>query len=388
MKSLFKYINVALILLMLSACVQSTKGPWNGNTQSHPPATPSDTPQKDATLEHPVKVALLVPLTGNGSDIGKAILNASQLAIFDMAPKGFQIIPRDTKGTPIGAQIATQEAISSGADFILGPLFSGSVKSSAAAASPHNINVVGFTTDRNAVSYNSFAMGFIPSTQVNSVLNYAISQGKKKFSIVIKDSQYGTIIESAVRKYLLRYGLEEPHIHKIYGQSTEIHRLYQGAVSNNSQAILIATDMGLASNISTGLIENGLTNHKLQRLGLGLWDDTKNTYSVALEGAWFATASPTQRSRFTKIYSNTYGTQPPRLASMGYDATALAISLSKSGNGYSRSALVQPNGFYGLDGIFRFHKNGLVERGLAIMEFSRGRTIIRKDAPKSFNSGL
>ncbi|MGB1077599.1 MAG: penicillin-binding protein activator [Bdellovibrionales bacterium] len=378
------HLTLCLIPLALGACVQTTQGTWQGNGTSQSVSVPTQRAEKDTVLAAPIEVALLIPLTGQGSDLGQAILNASQLALFDMGPKDFQIIPRDTKGTPLGAQIATQEAINGGADLILGPLFSSSVKSAASAAAPHRINVIGFTTDKTAVSYNSFAMGFLPNTQVKTILNYAITQGKQRFSIIVPNNQYGQIIAQTAQSTLSRQGYPAPHIHNINGQTADLKRIYEEISAYSPHAVLFGVDMNNAITISNNLIANGISNQQVQRLGLGLWDNDQRSYSSALEGAWYAAPSPLQRAHFIRSYKNTYGQTPPRLASIGYDSTALAISLAKLGGDYSKQSLTRPNGFYGLDGIFRFDQDGLVERGLAIMEFSRGRAVIRQNAPKGF----
>lgn len=382
-KYLFKQWGIyAVIIIMLSACVQTSQNTWEGSAHpSHPSVNDRVTVSRDTK---PVNVAFLVPLSGKGAGIGQALLNASQLALFDLGTKNFNLIPRDTKGTSTGAQIATQEAISNGADLILGPLFSESVRTASVASAPHNVNIIGFTTDQNAVTANSFAMGFLPQTQVRTILKYALTQGKSSFSIIVPQGQYGDIIKRTAQQFLQQNNVRGIHIHEINGNTLDLERLYSNMAAQKSDAILIATDLTTANSVSNFLLAKGLENQHTQRMGLGLWDNTQRSYSSALDGAWYAAPSPQQRERFTRMYENSYGSPPPRIASMGYDATALAISLQKQGASYKKESLTIPNGFYGIDGIFRFNQNGLVERGLAIMSFANGRTMILKDAPKGF----
>ena len=377
-----RFIVAALALLTLNACTQTSSGPWNGSVGNNSSTAPQ-TQQNNYQNQKPVEVALLVPLSGKGAQLGQAILNASQLALFDMNPQNFQLIPKDTKGNPVDAQIAAQEAINHGADLVLGPLFSDSVKSVATASANYNINVLGFTTDSTAASHNGFAMGFLPSTQVEQIIDYATHQQKQRFTVVVPNNQYGALVSKTAREMLSQSGYSAPHIHTITTQP-DVNRLYSDTVANQSQAILLAVDLNTASSISNHLIANGLPNARLQRLGLGLWDDRQRSYSSALEGAWYASPDPNKRDRFVRLYKNTYGTTPPRLASIGYDATALAISLAKSGDDYTKNSLTRPNGFYGLDGIFRFKQDGLVQRKLSILEFSRGRTMVRVQPSKNF----
>ena len=61
-----------------------------------------------------VRIAILLPLTGSNAQIGKALLNAAQLALFDFADSRFELLPHDTKGNPEGAANAARFAISDG----------------------------------------------------------------------------------------------------------------------------------------------------------------------------------------------------------------------------------------------------------------------------------
>ena len=48
--------------------------------------------------------------------------------------------------------------------------------------------------------------------------------------------------------------------------------------------------------------------------------------------------------------------------------------------------MTQPSGFSGVDGIFRFTPNGLVERGLAVYELEKGGAKVIDPAPKDFRA--
>ena len=74
-----------------------------------------------------------------------------------------------------------------------------------------------------------------------------------------------------------------------------------------------------------------------------------------------------------------------RLATLAYDATALAQALSKNGpSGLNAAALTSTNGFAGVDGIIRFNQQNLVERGMAVLAIQNGRIVEIDPAPASF----
>jgi branched-chain amino acid transport system substrate-binding protein len=129
----------------------------------------------------------------------------------------------------------------------------------------------------------------------------------------------------------------------------------------------------------------GAAAAKVQLLGSGLWDDRSIAGEPALYGGWFAAAPPEQRRAFDSRFQATYGRPPPRLASLAFDAAALAAALSTRGRDpFSRQAILTPSGFTGVDGLFRFTEQGLVQRGLAVLEVTPGGTRVVSPAPTSF----
>ena len=63
-----------------------------------------------------------------------------------------------------------------------------------------------------------------------------------------------------------------------------------------------------------------------------------------------------------------------RTASLAYDAVSLVAALVKTraDGRFSPESLTNPSGFSGVDGIFRFRRDGTCERGLAVMEMRDG----------------
>ena len=59
----------------------------------------------------PVKVALLVPLSGKHQNLGQAMLNAAQIALFDIGHKNYQLIPKVSRVSADVARSAARRAI-------------------------------------------------------------------------------------------------------------------------------------------------------------------------------------------------------------------------------------------------------------------------------------
>jgi ABC-type branched-subunit amino acid transport system substrate-binding protein len=120
-------------------------------------------------------------------------------------------------------------------------------------------------------------------------------------------------------------------------------------------------------------------------LGTGLWDvPALAKQSSFLVGGWYAAPDPAARRAFVASYTAAYGQEPPRLATLAYDATALAAVIAKHGERYDEATLTNPNGFAGLDGIFRLTPSGAVERALAVNEVTADGARVIDPAPTSF----
>jgi branched-chain amino acid transport system substrate-binding protein len=108
---------------------------------------------------------------------------------------------------------------------------------------------------------------------------------------------------------------------------------------------------------------------RVRYLGTALWEEPGIGREPTLVGGWFAAPEPSRRLDFERRYNATYGEIPPRLATLAYDATALAAQIAKPEAGVE--LLGTSGGFEGLDGLFRFRPDGSAERALAVIEVTR-----------------
>ncbi len=392
-RSNLSFIICILILSAVTGCTAyerpTQNDPWNqANTSPSIPApTRETTSQKPIPTKPTVKpnqvggtvnVAILLPLSGPKAALGQSMLQAAQLALFDIGNNNFNLIPRDTKGTAQGASTAAQSAINDGAQLILGPLFADSVRATQAVAQSRNVNLIAFSTDASLANKNSFLMGFMPSSQVDRITNYALSNGYKDFALIAPKDTYGNIVSAKFNQSVasragnitktIRFNGTDPAI------TNEIAKLKGSSV----QAVFMPMGGTQADMVASALTYHTLYPKDVRRLGTGLWDNPQIAQLQNLNGGWFAAPSPQKRANFDQRYADTYGQRPIRIASLAYDATALAAVLAQNGiqrsgrADFSSNAITNPNGFAGVDGVFRFGRDGIVQRNLAILEINNG----------------
>jgi hypothetical protein len=156
------------------------------------------------------------------------------------------------------------------------------------------------------------------------------------------------------------------------------------------EALLIADGGKRLQNIAAHLPFYDIDPARVRMLGTGQWDEPGIGAEPALIGGWFAAPEPKNRAGFEDRYESVYGKKPPRLATLAYDATALAVVLAQSEGGpdFSIATLTAPSGFAGRDGIFRFGADGAVERGLAVLEVQRQDFKVIDKAPEVFGPAI
>ncbi len=352
----------------------------------------------------PVKVAMLVPLSGANADLGKAMLEAAQLALFTTASKQLTLIPRDTGGTPEGAAAAARSALAEGAQLILGPLLAGEVEAVKPVARDAKINVIAFSTATQLAGGNVFLMGFLPGQEVMREVSFARDKGLSRFAALAPNSQYGHLMTDALREAANASGGSVGKVVYLDPGAPDASAAIRQLLSSGAaappapdaaaalppatadfDALLLPEGGAQLKQIARQLKQAGLAA-PVRLLGSGLWDDPSIAGEPALDGGWFAASPPAQRSEFDSRFQATYGHPPPRLASLAFDAAALAAVLGESGGGmpFAKEAILNPNGFTGVDGLFRFTPQGLVQRGLAVLEVDPQGNVVVSPAPQNF----
>jgi branched-chain amino acid transport system substrate-binding protein len=363
-------IPLFFVLFLLSGCgggqgwtPQDASRQDGGNVYGSAPVQQPSLPAGSLTsTPAAVKVAILLPLSGSNAAIGQSMLQAAQLAVFDVGSDNFELISKDTGGTPQGAASAATAAINEGAQLILGPLFAEEVRAIRPVTAARNINVLAFSTDWTLAGGNVYVMGFTPFGQVERIASYAGKSGLRRVAIAAPADTYGNTVSRSFENEAGKYGLTTTK-----------------DVSNAGgyDAVFIPAP---GQTLNTFLMQ--ITNPSAAKLGTGLWDDPRLAAIPQMNGATFAAPSPSARRGFEQKYQATYGSSPTRIASLAYDAAALSIALSKMG--YTAQNLKSPNGFAGVDGIMRFGSNGLIERGLSVLQFQSGRILEIDPAPMTF----
>ncbi len=376
-----------------------------------------------------INIAILLPLSGDDKAVGKALLQAASMALFEAYDDRLTLVPYDTTGTREGAALAAQKAVDGGAAIILGPLFSGNVRAVQPILAGRGLVQISFSNDRSVAAPGRYIMGFQVENEVGRVMQFALDRGHKNFAGLFPDGIYGTLVREAFGDSLEATSgrvtaMERYHLQAdTLDHPVRIIADYDRRKKHRDQEIdfLLSLEDDMTDEIAKSLKpfdtlegvpfdalmvpEGGslmrtlgpllpyyeIDPNLVRFLGTGLMNDISLRREPPLQGAWFAAPEPAAPDAILNKLADSMGVSPPRIATLAYDAMSLVAHIMRS---YGRDGLsdsdvfLNPRGFNGIDGLFRFTQEGYSERALAILEIRRSGFLVVDGAPKRFRGAV
>ncbi len=390
--------------------------------------------------DKPIIVGLLLPLSGAEQATGNALLKAATMALFDAYDPRIRLLPMDTAGDPDIAERRAQEAIYANASIVLGPLLRTNVQAAGDILGPAGVPMIGFSNDSSVAALGRFVMGFLPEAEVKRIIDYASGQGLSDIGALVPEGRYGNRIRlafgdtaaladvtiAAIESYppdpdalfepvkrLASYDERRDDVRQEVrflrslrddvtdeiAEKLEDAEVMEGV---SFDAVLVPEGGALMRTLAPLLPFYEIDPNRVKLLGTGLWNDVGLLGEPPLQGGWFAAPDPSGPTAFLNRFEETYGMTAPRIATLAYDAVALVAKLAREpaqatdGEGvgapsmldrdprFSIERLLSPEGFVGVDGLFRFLPDGTTERSLAILEVNRRGFQVVDPAPQSF----
>ncbi len=339
----------------------------------------------------PVRVGILLPFASGSSGtraLAASMMKSAQLALFDAHNTDILLMSAEEGSSPQQAAAAARLLIDEGAEIIVGPLFAQSTMAAAPIARDHGVPIISFSTDRTVAGDGVYLLSFQPGNEVHRIVSYAASQGHMNFAALVPDGTYGERVAEAFAADVKAAGGRVTDVEKFASGGAGITAAAKAVADSKPDAILIAQGGNLLREIGPTLAMDGASNQKVQYLGTGLWDDPTIAKEPMLAGGWFTAPSHESHRQFEARYHAQFGSNPPQLATLAYDAVSLVARLS-AGQPYHRftpEVITDPNGFAGVDGIFRFDPDGSSQRGLTVLSVQPDGFHIVSRAPTTFQA--
>ena len=323
------------------------------------------------------------------------------MALKDLRATHVQLVVRDDKGSPEGATSAATEVLADGAELIIGPLYARSVSAVAATARSKNVPIIAFSNDRQVAGSATHLLSFLAGPEVNRVVSYAAQKGKRRYVALISDDAYGKLVEPSFKESVARAGgtvvTSVTYPSDTGGRVAAVLAIVKNlrdeivtieGQGNPIDAIFIPGGEDSVQLLGPLLKQANIDTKRIQVIGTGALDTPHIGRDDSFLGAWFAAPDPRGFKEYAEKYARAYGSAPPRISSLAYDATSLAAALATgpAGGRFIPSALTRASGFTGVDGLFRLMSDGITDRALAVLEVQKFGASVIDLPPATFDA--
>ena len=338
----------------------------------------------------PVRVGIILPFTSSSAGtraLAGSMLKAAELAMFAAGNRNILLMTADEGNGGAKAANAAQQLLSQGAEVIVGPLFGPSVSAVAPIARDRAVPVLAFSTEKNVAGNGAYLLSFLPQNEVRRVISYAAANGHHQFAALVPQTAYGDVAKTAFTDSVAASRGTVVVVESFAPNAGAVAGPASAVAKSGADAVLIAQGGVILRAIAPTLSLVGATRDKVKLLGTGLWDDDKAiARESSLQGSWYAAPTPNADATFIDKYRAAFGTTPAQIASLAYDAVSLVALLSQGApyHRFTAAAMADPNGFAGVNGIFRFNNDGTSERGLAVLEMTPSGPVVVSPAPATF----
>lgn len=351
--------------------------------------------------QEPYRIAVLVPLSGVNAPVGISLANAATLALVDTGKQGVRLTSYDTAA--LGAAGAAERALADGAQLVLGPLLAGDAAAIRAVAEPKGVTMLSFSNNSAIASGKMLVLGFQPAQSVNRIVAFSVGKGMKRIAGLVPQGVYGQRSSVALTQAAQQYGADIVSLtsferrpaalpvaaRKVTDYDARLKQAVGGQPAPIAFNALLVADLGaVAASFAPHLAKYGAPAGSYLLMGTELWNTEPGLVrSPSLNGAVFAAVPDARFAAMARRYGTRFGGTPSRLASLSYDAVLLAVSVAgtswKPGQPFPAAVLADPQGFAGIDGIFRF-RNNVAERGMEVQQVTPGGFVTVSPAPTAF----
>ena len=336
-----------------------------------------------------IKIGLLIPLTGENSEIGESIINSVGLAINKINNSSIEIIPKDTGSNPDMALDAAIELSNLGVKIIIGPVFNESL---AYLNKVNEITFLALTNKNNNFSKNIINAGINATSQLRAIDRFIKSEKIKKTIFLTPDVSFKNEIEVAIsrskikvkKNYIyntdptkLTEQIEKITRYQIRKQNLqdEITRLEKSDESNkellierlkkrdtlgnvNFDSVVISDFDESLKSVTTSLLYTDVSPKEKYFITLNQWFDESLLKETSSQPLYFPSVNKSNYEEFSSEYYEKYNLYPNQLSFLSYDLVGLVYYLIlQNDNIVNQTMFTKKTLFKGKVGIFEIQDN-------------------------------
>ena len=336
-----------------------------------------------------IKIGLLVPITGQNSEIGKSIIKSVRLAINKINNPSIEIFPKDTASNPEITLRNAKELYETGVKIIIGPVFN---KNLIYLDELKEIIFLSLTNKIIDNPKNIISAGINAGSQLNTISKFQKLNEIKKTIFLIPKENYKeeiekAIIQSKIKTSEVYYYDSDPtkltkQIEKItkyrerkQNLKDEIKRLKNSNEINKDRKItnlekrdtlgkikfdsIIISDFDESlKSITTSLLYTDVSPKEIYFITLNQWFDESLLKETSSQPIYFPSINKENYDEFINIYYKTFNEYPNQLSFLSYDLVGLVYYLIIQNNFIVNPKMfLKKNMFKGKVGIFEIKNN-------------------------------
>ena len=336
-----------------------------------------------------IKIGLLIPLTGENSEIGESIINSVGLAINKINNSSIEIIPKDTGSNPDMALDAAIELSNLGVKIIIGPVFNESL---AYLNKVNEITFLALTNKNNNFSKNIINAGINATSQLRAIDRFIKLEKIKKTIFLTPDMDFKNEIEVAISRSKIKVKknyvyntdptklteqIEKITRYQIRKQNLqdEITRLEKSDESNkellierlkkrdtlgnvNFDSVVISDFDESLKSVTTSLLYTDVSPKEKYFITLNQWFDKSLLKETSSQPLYFPSVNKNNYEEFSSEYYEKYNLYPNQLSFLSYDLVGLVYYLIlQNDNIIDQTMFAKKTLFKGKVGIFEIQDN-------------------------------
>ena len=336
-----------------------------------------------------IKIGLLIPLTGENSEIGESIINSVGLAINKINNSSIEIIPKDTGSNPDMALDAAIELSNLGVKIIIGPVFNESL---AYLNKVNEITFLALTNKNNNFSKNIINAGINATSQLRAIDRFIKLEKIKKTIFLTPDMGFKNEIEVAISRSKIKVKknyvyntdptklteqIEKITRYQIRKQNLqdEITRLEKSDESNkellierlkkrdtlgnvNFDSVVISDFDESLKSVTTSLLYTDVSPKEKYFITLNQWFDESLLKETSSQPLYFPSVNKSNYEEFSSEYYEKYNLYPNQLSFLSYDLVGLVYYLIlQNDNIIDQTMFAKKTLFKGKVGIFEIQDN-------------------------------
>ena len=322
MKSFF-----ILLFLLVASCAPQY------NASKNKVVKPIAKTQKQV-LEY--NIGLLVPLSGNKSDIGSDIKKFVEITAEDTSKNSikFNIKAYDTDKLNNFASIDL-----SSADIILGPLLFKDALELRKNNSIQNKPIVSLSNNEDIASENLFTIGIHPKRQLKAVIDNLHKEKYYNYYIIGVNNKLNNLLIEDLNKYIKNTGSTLVTIQKYNDQKTlefasdsviqSMSAEFNSKENNMGIGLLVLDDGENTSFVLDKMFEKRLDISKVKMILLGQHDDQTLQTNELSSGALYADIDESRFDDLIKLYEEKYKNKPYRISLIASEAVTILSKMAQ-----------------------------------------------------------